>query len=131
MDYLMSDHIIIAYLKESWTNLDRMFRFTQPFYQGSISSTFYASFFCRYPFAKQITKPKCNRENLRKALLYIKCAHKMLMKLTPDGGFWYWENNKKRNFPFWIGTLPTLETGIKFKKLSSKHRVYQNYVQNI
>jgi len=32
---------------------------------------------------QKIMKPKCNREKLRKALLYGKCARKMLMKSTP------------------------------------------------
>jgi hypothetical protein len=34
--------------------------------------------FCRYSFCQ-----KRKREKLRKALLYKKCTHKMLMKLTP------------------------------------------------
>jgi len=38
--------------------------------------------FCRYYFAKKITKITVIREKLRKALMYKKGARKMLTKLT-------------------------------------------------
>ncbi len=41
------------------------------------------SLFLPTSFCQKITKPKCNREKLRKALSYEKCTHKMLMKSTP------------------------------------------------
>jgi hypothetical protein len=56
----------------------------------SILSTFYTSFFRRYPFAKKYyCKPKWTREKLRKARLYKKRACKILMKLTPVVNFTY------------------------------------------
>jgi len=38
-------------------------------------------------FSQKITKPKCNREKLCKALLYKKHEGKMLMKLAPGVNF--------------------------------------------
>jgi len=49
---------------------------------GSISSTFYDCFFCQYPFDKKSQSQTVTKEKLRKALLYKKCACKLLMKLT-------------------------------------------------
>jgi len=49
----------------------------------AISSTFCEQFLCRYSFAKKLQSQTVYRENLHKAFLYEKGAHKMLMKLTP------------------------------------------------
>jgi len=40
--------------------------------QVSISPTFYARFFCQYPFAKKLRNQNVTREKLLKALLYMK-----------------------------------------------------------
>jgi len=50
------------------TRMSKKFAFNQ----WPISSTFYARFFHRYPFAKKITKLKRTREKLSKAHLYKK-----------------------------------------------------------
>ncbi len=49
----------------------------------SISSTFYARFFCRYPFAKKSQSRTVIIEKLQNLLLSEKRVHKMLMKLAP------------------------------------------------
>jgi len=41
----------------------------------SISSTFYASVFCQYPFAKKSQRQTLIREKLRKALSYKKAQN--------------------------------------------------------
>jgi len=51
--------------------------------QVSISSTFYAHLFCQYFFAKKLQSQNVTREKPRKALLYEKFEHKIMMKLTP------------------------------------------------
>jgi len=48
----------------------------------SISSTFYAGLLYQYFCTKKLQSQNLTREKLRKALLYKKFAHKMLMKLT-------------------------------------------------
>jgi len=53
------------------------------FLVGSISSTFYASFFRQYSFAKKSPSRIVIREKMHNSLLYEKCSRKMLMKLTP------------------------------------------------
>jgi len=53
----------------------------------SISATFYALFFCQYPFAKKSQSQTAIREKLGKALFEQKSALKMLMKLTTGVNF--------------------------------------------
>ncbi len=55
--------------------------------QVSISSTFYAHFFLPIVWRKKFTCQNVTREELLNLLLYEKCAHKMLMKLTPVVNF--------------------------------------------
>jgi len=49
----------------------------------SISATFYAQLLRQYFCAKIFQIQNVTGEKLRKALLYKKFEHKMLMKLTP------------------------------------------------
>jgi len=49
----------------------------------SISSTFYASFFCRYPFTKKSQSRTAIREKIQNLVFVQKFEHEMLMKLNP------------------------------------------------
>ncbi len=49
----------------------------------SISPTIYEKLFPPYYFANKLQSKTVISENLRKALMYKKAAHKVLVKLTP------------------------------------------------
>jgi len=66
----------------------KVFFFVSTTYFNTFSSRgqFHQQFTCAFlpiSLGQKITKPKCNREKLGKALLFEKCVRKMLMKLTP------------------------------------------------
>jgi hypothetical protein len=54
-------------------------------HQVSISPTFYEQLLRQNPFAKKIQTQIASTLKLRKKLSYKKAAHKILVKLTPDG----------------------------------------------
>jgi len=55
--------------------------------QVSISSPFYTQLFCWYFCAKNFQSRNITREKLCKALFYVKCVSKILMKLTTGVNF--------------------------------------------
>jgi len=47
--------------QQNFSSTKKMILFYTPFFDKvSITSTFYTSFFCKYPFTKKIAKPKRN-----------------------------------------------------------------------